>query len=534
MNTYMNSIKIMRYIFFAAVVWFCALLTVLVTSCSKDIDRKPNIKSATCPSAIALEVPAEYSKLIYTDNTGAEVLPLVVGESVQLGCSLKPDSATFDNVTWSSSDATVASVSADGKVEALSERGLGYSIVTVAPTGMYAGSGVLSTLKVKVAAHLQQATAITLSAESAEVYEGEKIALAYEIEPEAVTYRTLEWSSSDESVATVDSKGIVTGVSTGGTATTKKVTITGKAMDGSGVAGSIEVTVKRIVQPQSITLDQTYSADNGYAFALNEQGATLAYTTVPAESTQSLIEWSSSDESIATVEGGYVKFIGFGEVTITASCPETKNSSSVKLNIPCGLLRETFHNPNHYSVYNAKQSGNGTSSSHEWHDGYITITTYTQNATNQRADIRWWDTPATLHAGNYPVIAIKLDDVKDLYGSEGVTARNLNFDVVGKSESGADFKALGGGNNKYSGDLKCSDGSHVFIYDLSTVTFGTGGLAPTNESITFNTFQLKYADIKTIDHQITYNLYWFQTFKSVDDVKKYVTEVDKLTYEVIK
>ena len=115
-----------------------------------------------------------------------------------------------------------------------------------------------------------------------------------------------------------------------------------------------------------------------------------------------------------------------------------------------------------------------------------------------------------------------------------MTQRNLNFDVVGTSESGKEFKALGNGNNKYSGDLKCSDGSHVFIYDLSTLTFGTGGQAPTNESISFRTFQLKYADIKTINHQITYNLYWFQTFKSVDDVKKYVTDVDKLTYDVIK
>jgi len=392
----------------------------------------------------------------------------------------------------------------------------------------------LSTLKVKVASHLHQASAITLYAETTEVYEGEQIALDYEIEPEATTYRTLEWTSSDQSVATVDSKGVVTGVSTGGSSVTKTVTITGKAMDGSGVSASIDITVKRIVQPQSITLDQTFSADNGYAFALNEQGTTLTYTTVPAESTQSLIEWTSSDETIATVEAGYVKFVGFGEVTITATCPETGNASSVKLNIPVGLLRETFHNSTHYSVYNASQSGNGTSTSHEWHDGYITITTYTANATTQRADIKWWDTPATLHAGNYPIIAIKVDDVKDLYKADGVTARNLNFDVVGKSESGADFKALGNGNNKYTGDLKCSDGSHVFIYDLSTLAFGTGGVAPTNESIKFNTFQLKYADIKTIDHQITYDLYWFQTFKTVDDVKKYVTDVDGLTFEVIK
>ena len=516
---------------FAAGLVVCGVAAVLA-SCSKDDDRIPGVTSATCPSAIAMQVPAEYSKLIYTDNTGADVLPLVVGESVQLNYDMQPADASFNSVVWSSSDETVATV-ADGKVEALSEKGLGYSIVTVAPTGMYTGSGVLSTLKVKVASHLHQASSITLSAETTEVYEGEQIALSYEIEPEATTYRTLEWASSDQSVATVDSKGVVTGVSTGGT-NTKAVTITGKAMDGSGVSASIDITVKRIVQPQSITLDQAFSADNGYAFALNEQGAQLSYTTVPAESTQSLIEWSTSDETIATVEAGYVSFKGFGEVTITATCPETGYSSSVKLNIPVGLLRETFHNPAHYSIYNASQSGNGTSSSHEWHDGYLTITTYTANATTQRADLKWWDTPATLHAGNYPIIAIKVDDVKDLYKADGVTARNLNFDVVGKSESGADYKALANGNNKYMGDLKCSDGSHVFIYDLSTQAFGTGGLAPTNESIAFNTFQLKYADIKTIDHQITYNLYWFQTFKSIDDVKKYVTDVDGLTFDVIK
>lgn len=511
----------------------CVFAAIALTACSDDKDRIPNVSAANCPSGIELQVPAELQRLIYTDNTGADVLPLIVGETVQLGYSLEPADVTFDDVKWTSSDNTVASVD-NGMVEALSDKGLGYSIVTVAPMGMYAGSGVLSTLKVKVSAHMQQATDITLSAENTEVYEGEQIAISYEIMPESSTYRTLEWTSSDESVATVDSKGVVTGVSTGGQATTKKVTITGTAMDGSGVSASIEITVKRVVQPEDISIDQTYSVNNGYYCALNEQELTLSYTTKPLDCTESLIEWSTSDPTIATVEAGKVTFKGFGEVTITATCPETGKSSSIKLNIPCGLLRETFHNPNHYSIYDAKQSGNGTTTSNEWHDGYLTITTYTANATTQRADLKWWDLPVTLHAGNYPVVAIKVDDVKELYKDDGVTQRNLNFDVVGTSEGGTEFKALGGGNNKYSGDLKCSDGSHVFIYDLSTLSFGTGGLAPTNESISFRTFQLKYADIKTINHQITYNLYWFQTFKSVDDVKSYITDVDGLTYDVIK
>ena len=518
--------KIYQYMFAGLI--GCAMLS----ACSKDDERIPSVTAATCPDGITLQIPGEFQKLVYTDATGADVLPLVEGQNVQLGYVLTPADATYNNVVWTSSDATVASVE-NGVVTALSEKGLGYSVITATPTGMFAGSGVLTTLKVKVAAHVQMATAITLSAASTEVYETEQIALAYEIAPESATYRTLEWSSSDESCATVDSKGVVTGVSTGG-AVTKNVTIYAKAMDGSNTTASINIIVKRVVDPEDVTVDQTYSMDNGYACALNEQGLQLAFTTVPAQSTTSQLQWTSSDEAIATVADGKVTFKGFGEVTITAICPKTGKNSSVKLNIPCGLLRETFHNENHYSIYDAKQTGSGTSTSHEWHDGYLTIKTYTANATTQRADLKWWDLPVYLHAGNYPIVAVKVDDVKDLYKTDGVTARNLNFDVVGKSENGVDYKALGNGNNKYTGDLKCSDGSHVFIYDLSTLTFGTGGLAPTTEYIKFSTFQLKYADIKTIDHQITYNLYWFQTFKTVNDVKKYVTDVDGLTYEVIK
>ena len=126
----------------------CAIGAAL-TSCSKDDDRIPNITSATCPSSIEMQIPADMQKLIYTDNTGADVLPLIVGETVQLGFNLAPADATFNDVIWTTSDATVASID-EGKVEALSEKGLGYSIVTVAPKGMFSGSGVLSTLKVKV------------------------------------------------------------------------------------------------------------------------------------------------------------------------------------------------------------------------------------------------------------------------------------------------------------------------------------------------------------------------------------------------
>ena len=503
------------------------LATASLTSCSDD-DEGGNLYSAVIPSSIEFNLAQDKQQLIYTDETGAQCLPMIKGESLQLSYNLTPDTATFKDVVWTTSNANYATVSEDGLVSAVD--GDGYSIVQVAPVGLYEGSGINANLKIVVSSEMRQATAITVSSSADEVYAGDTLHMSATIAPDNSTYKTVAWSVDDETAASIDPMtGILTAKQASAILTPVKVLAT--ALDGSGVVGEKTIGVKKIVAPEDVTLDQTYSVEKGYYCALNEQSLNLNYTTVPAECTTSLLNWTSSDESIATVDAGVVTFKGFGAVTITATTPDGK-SSSVNLNIPVGLIRETFHNEKHYSLYNAKQSGNGTESSHVWHDGYITITTYTQNATKQRGDLRWWDTPVTLHAGNYPVIAVKMDEVKEL--ESGITARNITFDVVGKSESGKDFKNFGGNNNKYSGEYKCSDGSHVFVYDMSKLEFVTGGLAPTNESISFTTFNLKVADIATLTHQIQYNVYWMQSFKSIEDMESYLKNVDGLTYEVKK
>lgn len=287
-----------------------------------------------------------------------------------------------------------------------------------------------------------------------------------------------------------------------------------------------------------IVIGQEYSSASGYECALNEQFLSLS-VTVPDGFDASAVVWESSDEDVATVDGGTVTYKGFGNVTVTASLPGVR-SGSIDLSIPCGLIRETFHNPAHYCAKDAAQSGNSTSTSHSWNDGYLGITTYLQSATEgseqQRGDIKWYCTPVYFHAGNYPVIAVRMDDVQELYSSLGtITQRRINLDASMTDSSGTKYSGnLGGDNNKYLGDLKCSDGSHVFIYNLATQTFKTGGSVPTDGSLEATTFQFKYADIKVAAQQLTYKLYWIQTFKTVDDVKAYVKDVDGLTYEVKK
>lgn len=505
----------------------------LLASCS-DADSIPDVSPAYCAESITLDIPEELRQLIYVDNTGADVLPLVKGETVTLGYTLYPEDITYKNVVWTSSQTDVATVE-DGTVSAISGNGMGYSVVSVTPVGMYPGSGVSSTLKVKVDNQLTQASEIYLSAGNEEVYEGETVNLTAEIMPENATYRTVKWTSSDESVATVGQDGVVTGVKVSGNATSCKVTITATALDGSGITASYELTVKRIVDPEDVAIDQTFAAP-AYLCAVADKSVTLNYTTYPADCTTSLIEWTSSDENIATVKDGVVTFNqsgNFGDFTITAACPATGKTSSIKMSMPAGLIRELFHDPDNYTWYDAKQSGNGTSTSHEWHDGYLTVTTYTQNATKQRADFKCYSTKTWICPANYPLFAIRMEDVKDKYAAEGCTARNINLDTSGNDlTTGTKYSGnFGGSNNKYKYDYLCSDGSHVFVYDFATQTFATGGLFPANNIGEFGTFQIKYADMGTLTRQVTYNVYWIQTFKSLDDITAYL-ESEGLTYEL--
>lgn len=504
---------------------FASLCTAFVSCKNEDFS---DISEAQFPERVEFVFPEEIKDLIYTDELGNSNLPLLSGETVELGYEIYPENVTFKDVIWSSSNESVATVSDEGVVKAIDGDGTTFSVIQLAPVAAYSGSGIYRTLKVVVSNTMVQAESINITSESQEVYAGETLQLTASILPENSTYKTVKWTSSDESIATVDANGIVTGVVNDNV--NANVTITATSLDGSNVTGSINLTVKQIVQPQSVTIDQTYSADN-YLFAIADKKVTLGFTTEPEECTLSLIEWKSSDETIATVENGVVTFNQsgiFGDVTITATCPETGNSSEIKLHLEEGLIRELFKDENNITWYDAKQSGNGTSTSTEWHDGYVTVTTYKQNETKRRADFKCWETKTWLNAGKYPIIAIRMQDLNDY----GATGRNITLDTSGTCNDVKYSGGLNGTNNKWLHDYKCNDGSHVFIYDISTQEFQTGGLLPKDALAEFTTFQFKYADIVSTD-DLKYNVYWVQTFKGIDDVQNYILS-EGLEYEVIK
>ena len=498
-----------------------AVMGVAFTAC--DDDEITPAKEGIYPSEVEMVLPEEVQPIIYTDESGTNVLPMLKGETFKLDVILRPENVTFNDVIWESTNPDNVAVDQDGNVTALSGADQGFSIVTVSPDPYVSGAGYTASLRVVVSDVLIPATEITLSAPADELYATETMQLSASIAPDNTTYRTVKWTSSNEKVATVDQTCLVTGIESDAIQAT--VVITATALDGSGVSASKTLTVNKIVAPESVTIDQKYAKGN-YDCAINEQGLTLDFATVPASATQTLLVWESSDPSIATVENGVVTYNKdgvFGDVTITATCPGTGNKGEITLSLPAGLHRELFHNPDYRTWGPTSGRYDG-----EWSYGKLAVTA--PGTGKLRQDFKSWET-TYLCAGNYPIVAIKIDDLKDL---DEVTGRNITLDASGRCD-GKDFKGgLNGNNNKWLHDYKCSDGSHVFIYDLTTQGFATGGVLPAASVASFATFQFKYADIVSSVTPLVYNVYWVQTFKSQDDVDRYLTDVDGLTFEVIK
>ena len=115
---------------------------------------------------------------------------------------------------------------------------------------------------------------------------------------------TIEWTSSDENVATVDETGTVTAVATG------EADVTASVKDADIAASThikVVVTPTGVVAPESIEL-----VTNG------ENTKDLDAKLVPADATDVKLAYESSDESIATVdETGKVTAVANGECTIT-------------------------------------------------------------------------------------------------------------------------------------------------------------------------------------------------------------------------
>jgi trimeric autotransporter adhesin len=208
-------------------------------------------------------------------------------------------------VTWSSANASVASVGSDGTVTAV-------AVGTVAISASVEGTTVTAIVTVRpvspvsvVVSPAQSSIQVTKS--------GILVATARDAAGNALTGRTFAWTTSDASVATVSPAGVVTGVAAG-TATIGATTdgITGTAavtIVASG--GTTDPDVSSLtVNPGSLSLTP---GNSGQVIATARDGNGNVLTNKP-------IAWSTSNSGVATVsQTGVVSAVSTGSAAITAT-----------------------------------------------------------------------------------------------------------------------------------------------------------------------------------------------------------------------
>ena len=156
-------------------------------------------------------------------------LELRKGETFRLTASVTPKDATNKAVEWKSSAASVASVSKEGLVTAVS-KGKATITVTTKEGGFSATCAVTVTQETPP-------ESVSLDRAEALLKVGETLTLTATVLPRDADDKSVTWSTSDEKVATVDAEGIVTAKSTG----TAVITVT-------TTMGSLTAECKIIVQ----------------------------------------------------------------------------------------------------------------------------------------------------------------------------------------------------------------------------------------------------------------------------------------------
>lgn len=216
-------------------------------------------------------------------------------KSFQLKAIVSPDTATIKTVNWKSTNTKVATVSTDGVVTLV-----GSGTATIIATS---DDNPLISAYCNVTVEVPAAS-IKLDDTTKVMYVGESARLGYLIMPTNVTDKSVTWSSSNSSVVSVDSSGLVKAVTAG------QAIITIKNADGT-LSSSCTITVKQ--EATGITLDvKDLEIEVGKSY-------TIKTTVTPANSTDVAIAWESTNTTVATVDGnGKVTGVSAGKAIIIA------------------------------------------------------------------------------------------------------------------------------------------------------------------------------------------------------------------------
>ena len=275
------------------------------------------ITNIAVPDAITVE---KGEAVVLPVAFGTDDAPAVTPETAATGESAETDeklakAASKLTVEWTSSDESVATVDATGMVVAVSA---GEADITASVTDSEMSAVCRVTVKVA-------AKDITVPDNlDVKLNDGNETTVEATVSPADATDVKVSYASTDEAVATVDKDGRVQVLQPG-----ECDIITTLMQDGEKVTEKT-THVKAFYEVESITLD----SNEGKLTVGNSH--TIKATVAPEEAAaETTIEWSSSNEKVATVDSnGKVTAVSSGNATITATAGEESANYEVTVEQP--------------------------------------------------------------------------------------------------------------------------------------------------------------------------------------------------------
>ena len=165
----------------------------------------------------------------------------------------------------------------------------------------------------------------TIVINGSDINDGTAKQLTAVILPSNATNKTLVWSVSDASIATISSTGVLTPLANG------TIKVTAEATDKSGVIAEKSINISGVAGPVVLVESITVSGND----ITDGNPLQLSATVLPANATNKVVSWSVSDASVASISSdGLLTPVKNGVVTVKATATDSSlKEGSLVVNI---------------------------------------------------------------------------------------------------------------------------------------------------------------------------------------------------------